>query len=162
MNWLDIVIIIVLVITAISGFVNGLIKMVFSLAGLIVGVILAGRFYVALADHLGFIPGDNAPRIVAFIIIFLVVMLVATLLGALLTKIISASLLNWVNRLGGVVLGVILGAIFVASILAVWVKVADGGDAVTASKIASVMLDKLPFILSLLPSEFNSVNQFFQ
>ena len=162
MNWLDIVILVLLVISAIGGFATGLIKTVFSLVGLIVGVVLAGHFYVGFSNYLTFIPGDNGPRVAAFIIIFLIVMIVAALLGILLTKIVSAIMLGWVNRLGGAVLGVILGAFFVAAILAVWVKFANPGDAITNSKIASVLLDKLPFILGLLPSEFDSVRQFFQ
>ncbi len=162
MNWLDIVILIIIIISAISGFVSGLIKTVFSLVGLIVGVVLAGHFYVALSSHLGFIPGDSGPRIGAFIIIFLAVMLVAMLLGIIFTKLISAVMLGWINRLGGAVLGIFLGAIFAASILAIWVKVASPGDIVITSKLAPILLDKLPFVLGLLPSEFNSVRQFFQ
>jgi membrane protein required for colicin V production len=162
MNWLDIVIIIILVISAISGFASGLIKTVFSLAGLILGVFLAGKFYVNLSGALGFIPGDNGPRIAAFIIIFLVVMLVATILGIVLTKLISAVMLGWINRIGGAVLGLLLGAVFAAAILAILVKVASPGDDLTSSKLASFLVDKLPFITGLLPSEFDSIRGFFQ
>ena len=162
MNWLDIVILIIILISAISGFASGLIKSVFSLVGLILGVVLAGRFYVALSANLGFIPGDSGPRIGAFIIIFLAVTLVAMLLGMIFTKIISAVMLGWLNRLGGAALGIILGAFFAASLLAIWVKVGSPGDFMTASKLAPILLDKLPFVLGLLPSEFNSVRHFFQ
>jgi membrane protein required for colicin V production len=162
MNWLDIVIIVILVISAVSGFISGLIKTVFSLVGLILGVFLAGKFYVGLSGSLDFIPGDNGSRIAAFIIIFLVVMLIATLLGIILTKLISAVMLGWINRLGGAVLGLFLGAVFAASILAILVKVTGPGDVLTSSKLASVLLDKLPFIMGLLPSEFNSVRDFFK
>jgi membrane protein required for colicin V production len=97
---------------------------------------------------------------VAFIIILLVVVLVVALLAALLTKLISAVKLGWINRLGGAVLGVFLGAIFVAALLAVWVKVASP-DVVANSRIALVLLDKLPFILGLLPSDFDSIRNLF-
>jgi membrane protein required for colicin V production len=162
MNWLDIVILIMIVISAVSGFASGLIKSVFSLAGLIVGIVLAGRYYVGFSNQLGFIPGDSGPRIAAFIIIFLAVMLVATLLGIILTKIISAIMLGWLNRIGGAVLGIVLGAFFAASLLAIWVQVGSPGDFMNDSKLAPILLDKLPFILGLLPPEFNNVQQFFQ
>jgi membrane protein required for colicin V production len=162
MNWLDIVILIILIISAVSGFASGLIKSVFSLVGLIVGVVLAGRLYVGFSSYLSFIPGNNGPRIAAFIIIFLVVMLVATLLGILLTKLISFVMLGWINRIGGAALGIFLGAIFISAILAIWVKIANPGDVVVSSKIASVLLDKFPIVLGLLPSEFNSIRGFFQ
>ena len=162
MNWLDIVLLVILIVSAIGGFANGLVKEIFSLVGLILGVVLAGRFYVNLGGVLGFLPGDNTPRIAAFIIILLVVLLAAALLGILLTKLITAIKLGWLNRLGGVVLGTFLGAILAASLLAVWVQVANPGDIVSNSKIAVVLLDKLPFIMGLLPPEFNSISNYFQ
>ncbi len=162
MNWLDIVILIIILASAVSGFVSGLIKSVFSLVGLIVGIVLAGRYYVAFSSNLGFIPGDSGPRIGAFIIIFLAVMLVATLLGIILTKIISAIMLGWLNRIGGAALGVVLGAFFAASLLAIWIQVGSPGDFMTDSKLAPILLDKLPLVLGLLPPEFNNVQQFFQ
>jgi membrane protein required for colicin V production len=161
MNWLDFVILVVLAIGSISGLVSGLIKMVFSLVGLVLGVVLAGRLYVPFSAYLTFIPDDAGPRIAAFIIIFLVVMLIATLLGILLTKLISLVLLGWLNRLGGALLGLFMGAVFIAAILTIWVKFVGPGEAVISSRIAGILLDKLPFVLGLLPSEFNSIRQFF-
>lgn len=162
MNWIDIVILAVLIACTICGIAIGLIKSIFSLAGLILGVILAGQFYVSFASVLSFLPGDIAPRIAAFIIIFLAVMLIATLLGILLTKLISAVMLGWINRLGGAVIGTLLGAIFVAAILAIWVKVVGPGNILVTSKLAPILLDKLPLILGLLPSDFKSIRDFFR
>jgi membrane protein required for colicin V production len=162
MNWLDIVIVILLLVSAISGFANGLIKSIFSLVGLIVGIFLAGHFYVALSEHLTFISNENAARIVAFIIIFLAVAIVAGILGAILTKIISAILLGWLNRLGGAVFGVVLGGIFIGLILAIWVKYAGGSGVVSGSAIAPILLDRIPVILALLPKEFDTIRQYLQ
>jgi membrane protein required for colicin V production len=162
MNWLDIFLIILLIGATVGGFISGLIKTVFSLAGLIIGVILAGHYYVALSTYLPFIPTEKGPPISAFIIIFLAVMIIAALLGFLLTKLISAVLLGWLNRLGGALLGLILGAIFVAAFLVIIARYADAGGAISESAIAPVLLDRVPLILALLPPEFDSVRQFFQ
>jgi membrane protein required for colicin V production len=162
MNWLDIVIIVLLIVSAFSGFASGLIKSVFSLAGMILGVMLAGRFYVALAGNLGFITNETAARIVAFIIIFLVIMIVAAILGSLFTKLVSAIMLGWLNRLGGAALGIVLGGIFIGAILTLWVKFGGISGALTESAIAPILLDKIPVVMALFPQEFNSVRQFFQ
>jgi membrane protein required for colicin V production len=162
MNWLDIVIIVLLIAGAIGGLIAGLIKTVFSLAGLIVGVVLAGRFYIPLSGYLGFIPSESGSHIVAFIIIFLAVMIIATLLGFLLTKLISAVLLGWLNRLGGAILGFLLGAIFIASFLIVIAKYLGAEGVISESALAPVLLDRIPLILAFLPSEFDTVRQFFQ
>jgi membrane protein required for colicin V production len=161
MNWLDIVLIIFLIISAIGGFASGLIKSLLSLIGLIVGVVVAGRFYIALADHLTFISSQDTARIVAFIIIFLVIIIVATILGIILTKLVSAILLGWLNRLLGAVFGVFTGAIFIGALLSVWAKY-SGGDTISGSAIASFLLDKFPIILGLLPKEFDTIKGFFQ
>ena len=160
MNWLDITVIALLAIAAIGGLFQGLIKSVFSLAGLILGVVLAGHYYRAVAGLLGFIPNENIARIAAFIIIFLIVLIVAFILGTLFTRLVSAMLLGWVNRLGGAVLGAVLGAILISAILAIWAKYA-GTSAISDSALASFLLNSFPVILALLPAEFDSVRRFF-
>ena len=77
MHWLDTIIIVALAITTFSGLRLGIIKAVLSLVGLIVGVILAGRFYIPFAGALSFIPQESLAKIAAFIII-----LVGTLVAA--------------------------------------------------------------------------------
>src|SRR5512136_2941000 len=162
MNWLDIIIIVILIIAAFLGLISGLIRSLFSLIGLLVGVVLAGRFYVALAQLFSFLNNDTAARIVAFVIIFLVVMIIATILGVVFTRLVSAVLLGWLNRLLGAIFGVIIAAIFIGAVLAVWVKFAGPNSAFTGSLIAPFLLDRFPLVLSLLPSEFNPIRQFFK
>ena len=163
MNWLDIVIAIVLVIGIILGVKTGLIKMVISLAGLILAIFLAGRFYVALAGVMNFIPSEQAARVVAYIIIFIVVMIIAAIIAWLLTKFVSAILLGWINRLVGGIVGLLVGAIFCGAILAVWVKYTSmGGDVIGGSALGKFFLHTFPLVLALLPSEFGTIRDFFQ
>ncbi len=162
MNWLDIVIAVVLVIGIVIGVKAGLIKMVVSLAGLILAIFLAGRFYVALANILTFIPSDQAARVVAYIIIFIVVMLIAALIAWLLTKLASAILLGWINRLVGAIVGLLVGAIFCGAILAIWVKYTSmGADVISSSYLGKFLLNTFPLVLALLPGEFDSIKSFF-
>jgi len=162
MNWLDIVIIVLLLVSAVGGFINGLIKSVFSLVGLIVGVVVAGRLYVPFSGLFGFIQNENVAKIVAFIIIFLIIIIIAAIIGVVLTKIVSTLLLGWLNRLGGAVFGIIMGTIFIASILVIWIKYLGGNNVISDSAIARLMVNNLPLVLGLLPKEFEVVRQFFQ
>jgi len=161
MSWLDVIILIVLVISAISGLKVGLIKVLFTVVGIIVGVVLAGHFSDNLAGVLTFISADWA-KIAAFAIILVVVLVISIILAVILSKFISLVLLGWVNRLCGAVLGVIVGALFISAILAIWVKYLGIGDAVANSALANFLLDKFPMVLGLLPSEFDSVRDFFK
>jgi len=162
MNWLDAIIVIVLIFSTIGGLANGLIKSIFSLAGLIMGVFLAGRYYDGLAGHLAFISNEKAAHIAAFVIIFILVTILASILGVIFTKIFSALLLGWINRLGGAVFSLFTGGIFIAAILAIWVKYGGENSAVSGSALASFLLSKFPLVLGLLPQEFDIVRQFFQ
>jgi len=163
MSWLDLVIVVVLAVGAFFGLRMGIIKAVLSLAGVIVGVVLAGQYYVALADALPFFSEtSSAAKVVAFVIILIVVMAIAVVAARFLKWAASAMMLGWVNHLGGAVFGLMLGAIFCGALLAIWVKWLGAGDVITESMIAPVLLDKFPLILALLPDEFDAVRSFFQ
>ena len=161
MNWLDIVILVVLVISVFSGMRAGIIKVAFTLAGGIIGVVLAGRYSEGLADKLTFISDSGIAGIVAFAIILIVVMVVATVIAFIIKKIASAVLLGWVDKIGGAVVGLFVGAIFVGAVLAMWLKFQGGNDFITDSALANFLVDKFGIVLGLLPSEFQSVQDFF-
>jgi len=161
MNWLDIVIIIVIAIPAILGLKTGIIKASFSLAGLILGVILAGHYYVPFSEQLSALSPAIA-RIVAFAIILVGVWVVAILLSGLVERAVSMMLLGWVNRLVGAVFGFVVGAILCGALLAVWVKFLGIQSFIVDSALATILLDRFPMVLALLPDEFSALRSFFQ
>ncbi len=162
MHWLDIVITVVLIIAIIFGMRTGIIKAVLSLAGLIIGVILAGRYYGPLSEQLTFIPQAGVAKIVAFAIILIGVMVIAGVLASLLKWAASVVMLGWVNRLGGALFGLALGAIFCGALLATWIKFLGIAGAIVESTLARILLDYFPVVLALLPGEFDTIRSFFQ
>ncbi len=161
MSWLDIVIIIVIAIPAILGLKTGIIKASFSLAGLILGVILAGHYYVPFSEQLPALSPGIA-RIVAFAIILVGVWVIAILLSGLVERAVAMMLLGWVNRLVGAVFGFVVGAILCSALLAIWVKFLGIQSFIVDSALATILLDRFPMVLALLPDEFNAVRSFFQ
>jgi membrane protein required for colicin V production len=161
MNWLDIVLIVVIVISAFSGLRIGLIKGVLSILGLIVGVILAGRYYIPFSEHLSFIPQEAVAKVLAFVIIVLVILVVAGIIAWLLDRIASAVMLGWLNHLGGAVFSAVLGAITCATILTIWVKLIGTAAVITDSALAPALLSFFSAVLSLLPASFKSASPFF-
>ena len=162
MNWLDIVLIVALASALVIGLRTGIIKAVLSLAGLIIGVILAGRYYVPLSEQLAFIPHAGAAKIVAFAIILIGIMVIAGVLASLLKWTVSVVMLGWVNRLGGAIFGLVLGAILCGALLATWIKFLGIAGAVVESTMARTLLDYFPVVLALLPGEFDAIRSFFQ
>jgi membrane protein required for colicin V production len=161
MNWLDIALIVIIAIAAFTGFRMGLIKAVLSLAGTIVGVVLAGHYYILLSERLSFIPQESIAKIVAFAIILLAVMAIVSVIASLLKWAVSLIMLGWANRLGGAILGLVLGVIFCSALLAMWVRFTGIEAVISESALAAVMLQYFPLVLALLPDEFNTVRSFF-
>ena len=161
MNWLDIVLIVILAVFTLIGLKTGIIKAVLSLVGLIIGVILAGRLYLPLSEQLTFISSPNLARIVAFAIILIGISLIAAVLANVLKWVTSIMMLGWVNRLGGAVFGLVLAAILCGAALATWIKFFGIGATITESSLAVILVDRLPLVLALLPSEFDSISSFF-
>ena len=161
MNWLDIIIVVGVAASTFLGFKIGIIKAVLSLAGLIIGVILAGRFYGPLSEQLTFITQPTLAKIIAFIIILVLVAAAAALLTLLLKWATSLMMLGWVNHLGGAVFGFLVAAVLWGAILAIWIKVFGIGEAMAESIIAAILLDRLPVVLALLPEEFDTIRSFF-
>jgi membrane protein required for colicin V production len=161
MNWLDIVIAVFILISVFGGLRAGVIKVLFSIAGLIIGVVLAGRYSEALGDKLSFISDPNTAGIVAFVLIMLVVMIAASILAFVIKKIASAVLLGWIDKLGGAVLGLLLGMIFAGAILSMYLKFIGDTAVITDSALAGFLLDKFPIVMGFLPEQFRNVRDFF-
>jgi membrane protein required for colicin V production len=161
MNWVDIVIIIYLAISVISGLVQGLIKTLLSFVGVIIGVFLAAHFYKQLGDVLTFISNRDVANVIAFAIILFAVMGIAALVAMLLKSFIKAIMLGWLDKLGGAVIGSLLGTLSISAFLAIIVKYTSN-SLIIDSKLSAFFLDKFPLVMSLLPSEFDAIRNFFK
>jgi len=161
MNWLDILIIVVIAVSTFLGLKIGIIKAVLSLAGTIVGVILAGRYYVPLSEQLPFISQASMARGVAFAVILIGVIVIAALIAWLLKWAASTVKLGWVNYLGGAIFGLLMGAIVCGAILAIWVKFFGPAGAIAESSVATILVGRFPVVLALLPDEFDAIRSFF-
>jgi len=161
MNWLDIVIIVVAVLLGIVGLRQGIIKTVFGIAGLIGGIVLAGRYYDELAAVLSS-SGATWVNIAAYAIILLATLIVAGVVGSLVAKLVHLVLLGWLDRLVGCVLGVFIGGLLCAAVLAIVGKYYPGTEAVISqSGLAKFLMEGFPLLLALLPGEFDFIRDFF-
>lgn len=164
MNWLDIVIIIFLAITVITGLSKGLIKTIIPLVGVIVAVVLAGRFYGSVANWLSHsLHSDSQANIVGFTIIFVAVVLVSLIAASLLSKFLSLLMLGWIDKLGGAVLGFMIGGFVIGAFLTIITKYNFPGmeGTVQNSSLSSFFVAHFNMVLPLLPKGFDSVRQFF-
>ncbi len=119
MNLVDILIWVVLLGFAVKGFMKGLVKEVCSLLGLVVGGWVAFACYGSVAAALG--PHLHLPRILlsvlSFGLIFAALGLSFFLVGHVLTTFFKIILLGTVNRIAGLFLGLLEGALVVSIVL---------------------------------------------
>lgn len=118
MNWLDIVIGILLIGGIFSGFKNGVIGEIATLAGLILGIWGAVRFSWWTADVLADLGiGSDYMHIISFVVTFIVIVVVVQVLAAFLNKLMESLALGFVNRLAGMAVGVLKSALIISVIL---------------------------------------------
>lgn len=118
MNGFDCLLIAVLAYSTLTAFMRGLLRELFSLGGLVVGILLASWNYPWLAQKFGsFIPTLATANIVAFLLIALGVMVLSAIMGKLLRKTADAVWLGFFDRLGGAGFGLIRGCLLGVAIL---------------------------------------------
>jgi membrane protein required for colicin V production len=108
-NYFDVTVGAIILLLAVKGFMNGVIKEVFGLTGLIGGVYFASRLAGDAAAFIdkNFVHIENAAllKLLGFMAILIIIWLGATILGAIFSKLTSASGLGFMDRLLGFIVG---------------------------------------------------------
>lgn len=166
MNWLDVLILLVILGFVASAFSAGLIREVVTLAAVVIGIVVAGQLYDDLAtDVLVFINNEEAARAISFLLLFGSVYLIGQLTAYMLKRIASLLLLGWADQLGGALFGLLKGVVVVEVLLILFVTYPQLGleKAIDGSALSPLFLDRLSFVLRALPGEFDQqVEQFLQ
>lgn len=120
MNTLDIVIVVLCLGSAVLGVVLGPLRQIFKLGGLVLGLVLAKRYFGWAQDvmHLRFAHGDA----VAYVILLVAVYVAARLVGYAVEYSLRGDKLSGAERLTGGLAGLVHGA--AVSVLVVFVLVA--------------------------------------
>tara|TARA_Y100001934_G_scaffold272424_1_gene360669 strand:- start:104 stop:613 length:510 start_codon:yes stop_codon:yes gene_type:complete len=158
MNWIDLIILIVISGFGFLGWKNGIIKWISTLAGAIVGIILAGRYYEISAK---FLPVDSGiDEIVAFAIIFVTTLIIFWFLANIVKKILNLLLLGWVDRSVGAVIGLTVGILSVAAVasIAVIIPIDAVHSSVEGSNLLGPLLEVTSVIHVLLPTQFDQID----
>jgi len=117
MTLFDSLIIIVLLVRLVRSVWIGFVRELASIAGLVLGFLVAGAFHSQVSEFL--IPLLGAPLpvfILSYALLFGVTYLGVALAGLILKKVMSITLLGWFDRAMGAVFGLLKGA-FICSLL---------------------------------------------
>lgn len=129
MEWVDILILIVLLFLFLAGFSRGFIKQLFSLTALIAGITSGILFYEPAGRMLienNLVENLSSALVVGFILVAIVTFIIVQLLGWLTTYFLIGKLkLGWLNKLAGGMVGILIGIIIMFSALS-WLNIPVG------------------------------------
>lgn len=154
MNILDIIILIILAWGAFRGFTQGFILQIVTFIALIIGVWASIAFSGIMSEFLSAkmgITGKYLP-VLSFVLTFVLVVFVAHLIGMLLTRFIEIASLGWLNRLGGVMFGVLKMAFIVSVLLTIQNRIKEKIHIIPEKQIQSSILYKP--VSAIAPSIF--------
>lgn len=135
MNWIDIIIVLILVASLVWGFKTGVIPMVFTVLGVLIGWWLAGQY----ADDLGELVGDwgtfdTAVTVFCYAAIVSLSVFVASKVGSMVKPFIVIGTLGtagMADKIGGLLIGLIIGLVFMGSLIVVLARLSFDLDELT-------------------------------
>ncbi|MBS1732999.1 MAG: CvpA family protein [Bacteroidetes bacterium] len=169
---IDAIFALLLVLACIKGYRKGLIVALFSVIAFIAGLAAALKLSAVVADRLSTsitASGKWLP-VISFISVFLIVVLLVNLAGNMIQKSVEAIMLGWVNRLGGIIIYLLIYSI----IFSVFLFYAEQlhfikAETIDESKSYALMqplgpavIDNLGRILPFFRDMFTQLEDFFE
>jgi len=156
-HWLDLILVVVLLIFFFMGWKMGLIKGAFSLLGLVGGIWFGGMW----ADNLDtalvsrWLSGSTS-YYVSYLAIILITLLIAYIIAHYVGKATQFGFLSSVNAIGGMVVGLLIGAFIAQAGIMLLSRVsfmATEDGPIAKSSIASVIRPVTGWAVNILPDE---------
>lgn len=158
-NYFDIAIVVIILITALIGFMRGLVWMGIFLATWTAAILLAIRFKDDIAQALPIkLSSEVAQTGLAALLIFLGVLIAGAIINFLLHKLVNAIGLGTFDRILGTGLGIALGALAI-SLLTMLLSLTElpGQEAWQKSKFIPKFQESATWLQTLVPENFNDI-----
>jgi membrane protein required for colicin V production len=154
-NWLDVVLGIIILVSVIAGIKKGLARTAVGLGAALLGLLCGLWFHGMLGAYLTFTGSRSVANLIAFFVIFLTCVLAGSLIGLLIERLLKLVRLSWLNRLlgggFGLIRGVLIAAIVVMAVMAFTTR--PGPGSVTNSRVAPYVIDTARVLTAAAPFE---------
>jgi len=158
MNLFDWILAAILAYSTVQAFMRGLVREIFSLVGLVAGVLLASWNYERVATLLGgLISNSSVANTVAFLAIALGVMIAAAILGRLIYATAHAVGLGFFDRMGGAAFGLAKGCLIGVAILMAISAFLPGVGWVKNSRLAPYFLEGAHAVSFVVPHDLKQL-----
>lgn len=167
MNYLDIIFIIILAFFIFQGWRKGFVKTIGGILGIVVGIYFAGLFYPAVSQWLQGLSNyvdQMLGNILGFVLIFIVANRVFAIVIWMLDKIVKIPVINSINKILGLIFGLLEGFLIVAIIFTLLTNfqiIDEKTDIVSKSKVAPYVESILNIIKPLLPENLEKIPKSF-
>ena len=160
MNWLDIVILILVVGSMVGSAWKGFSREVAGLVSSIAALVLALWFYGSAGDF--FLPYTSTKAVASFLgflVIFLGVLLAGAMVGWIVSRFLQSTGLTWLDRLLGAAFGVLRGLLFATALVMILMAFTPGPlenappRSVVESRFAPYVLEGSRVVVALAPQE---------
>lgn len=154
MNAVDLVMLALLALSALAGFRRGFVLEVAGILGAIVALGVARVEYADVRTTLQqFAPHSPWLTIVAYVLVFLVIWGAIIIIARKVRSLVRLMMLGWLDRLGGVAIGLVQGALLVELLLYFTRRVPNGElrHLANHSALAPAFLSVMPLLNHLFP-----------
>jgi len=156
MQWVDWIILAVLVASALAGMVQGFFRSICSLVGLILGISLATWNYGRMAAVLKpIVRSQTVADAIGFLFIALVIMVVANLTGIMLKKMFHWMGLGCIDIMGGAIVGFVQGILLVTVCILVTVAFFPQTEWLAQARFPRRFFGALHLSTQVTPSELS-------
>lgn len=157
-NFLDLILLVILLFFAYNGFKRGFIDQTSTLLGLLAALFAAVRQYEYFTQFLEkyFDLSPSLMQFISFAVIFIVVNIVIHVLGITLKKIVDAIFLQPVDRAAGFVLGLVKAGIIIYLLILILAQIPHQkvNQVLNESFLAKRIIEASPFIKSKIEEIF--------
>jgi len=160
MNWLDILLLLVLLLSTVSAAQKGFSREVVGIAAAVVGLV-GGIWFYGLAGSflLPYVSSPQVANFIGFFIVFLACVILGTAVSAIIRRFVKTVGLSWFDRFLGAVFGVARGALLCMAVLTALVAFAPAAapdaapSSVAGSRIAPYIVAGANFLVAIAPRE---------
>ncbi|MBM4405000.1 MAG: CvpA family protein [Chloroflexi bacterium] len=125
MNWLDIVILVMILLSAYKGWKSGFIRSVFLILGILLAALIGARLSEPIASWAtNSVENDATATVIAYVVIGAIVFIVVQIIGAAIQKFLKLVFLGFVDKIAGAGLGALTGVIGAGFLIAVLARLA--------------------------------------
>jgi membrane protein required for colicin V production len=157
MNWLDVVLLLIIVVSVMGSFKKGLSRQVIHLAAVVAGIVLGAWFYGRVAEYIA--PHVSSPataKLAGFLIVFFAVVLLGALISWTVGKFLRVTGLSFVDHLLGAGFGLLRGVLVSVALLIGVMAFSKNGTppkAIEESRVAPYITQAGNVFVAMAPHE---------